>query len=94
MGLFYFLSDKLPQKLLDIAGTLSRYINGIYIAQWFLIPLIIILLAYLVDGIVFNDFNVTIISIVVLILSTWLAVGYKKFRKRFDAIRKKKLNIN
>ena len=93
MGLFYFLSDKLPQNLLDIAGTLSRYINGIYIAQWFLIPLIIILLVYLVDGMVFNDLNVTIISIVVLILSTWLAVGYKKFRKRFGGIRKKKLNI-
>ena len=78
MGFFYTISDKLPQKVKDIAATLSRHINEIYIAQWFLIPLFIIVIVYLVKGIVFNDLSISIISIVVLILSTLLAMANRK----------------
>lgn len=89
MGLCYFVSDKLPQKILDGAGILSRHINGIYIAQWFIIPSSIVLIDYFVGGIIFNDLNVTIISIFVLILSTLLAMGYRKLKQKFKLINKK-----
>ena len=93
MGLCYFISDKLPQKVLDVAGILSRYINGIYIAQWFLLPISIVLIDYFVKGIVFNDLNVTVISILVLILSTLFAMGYRNFRKRFAGTHKRLLKV-
>ena len=89
MGLCYFVSDKLPQKILDGACILSRHINGIYIAQWFIIPSSIVLIDYFVGGIIFNDLNVTIISIFVLILSTLLAMGYRKLKQKFKLINKK-----
>lgn len=82
MGLCYFLSDKLPQKILDVVGILSRHINGIYIAQWFIIPAGIVLLVYLIKGIVFDDLIITVFSIFVLILATLLAMGHRKIKQK------------
>lgn len=81
MGFCYFISDKLPKVVLDIAGTLSRYINGIYIAQWFFIPIIMTLIAYLIEDIVFEDLNLIVISTFILILSTLAAIGNRKIRR-------------
>lgn len=78
MGFCYFISDKLPKVALNIAGTLSRYINGIYVAQWFFIPLTIVGVGYFVSDIVFNDLNLIVISIFVLIISTLAAIEKRK----------------
>jgi len=52
----------------------------VQIAQWFFIPLGVILLAYFFKALVFNDLVCCIFSIFIVVLSTLVAVYYKKLR--------------
>ncbi len=78
IGLCYWMSKHMPDSIIKVFTTLSSNINAIYIAQWFLIPLLII--DYHSRGIVFNDLTASIFSIFIIILATLIALGYKKLR--------------
>ena len=80
IGLCYWMSQFLPDSIKKAMTILSSNINNIYIAQWFFIPVTMILLVYFFKDIVFTDLNTSIISICILILSTVLALAYKKIR--------------
>ena len=80
IGLCYWLIKFLPDSIIKIFTILSTNINNIYIAQWFFIPITIIVIIYFVKDIVFNDFLAAVLSIIMLIVSTLVALGYKKLR--------------
>lgn len=80
IGLCYWMAKFLPDTIIKAFSILSSNINRIYIAQWFFIPLTIIFIVYFNKNIVFGDLENTVISICMLILSTVVALGYKKLR--------------
>lgn len=82
IGLCYWISDYLPDSITKFFSTLSRNINEIYIAQWFYIPVTIILITYFAKGLVFDDLVTTIVSICMLIISTVTALAYRKLRTK------------
>ena len=81
IGLCYQLSKILPEICIKFFTLLSKYINGIYVAQWYFIPLTFIFLCYLFKGIVFNDWSITIISVFILVVSVLAALGNKRIRE-------------
>lgn len=80
IGLCYWLSKFLPDTIIKAFSILSSNINTIYIVQWFFIPLTVIFIVYFNKGVVFGDLENSIISICMLVLSTVVALGYKKLR--------------
>ncbi len=82
IGLCHWIAKYLPDTIIKAFTTLSSNINMIYIAQWFFIPLTIILLAYFAKNMVMHDLLASIIAICILILSTAVALGYKKLKSR------------
>ena len=80
IGLCYWMVKYLPDAVTKTFSILSSNINHIYIAQWFFIPVTIVLITYFAKGLVFNDFVTSIIAIVMLTISTLAALGYKKLR--------------
>ena len=80
IGLCYWLAKFLPDAVIKTFSILSSNINNIYIAQWFFIPVTVILITYFARGLVLNDLIAAIISIAMLIISTAVALGYKKLR--------------
>ena len=80
IGLCYWIVKYLPDAVTKTFSILSSNINHIYIAQWFFIPVTIVLITYFAKGLVLNDFVTSIISIVMLTISTLTALGYKKLR--------------
>lgn len=80
IGLCYYLAQYLPDMIIKACSILSSHITYIYIAQWFFIPLGVILLAYFFKALVFNDLVCCIFSIFIVVLSTLVAVYYKKLR--------------
>ena len=80
IGLCYYLSKYLPDKIKKGFSILSSNINYIYIVQWCFIPLGVIFLAYLFKNLIFTDLICSIFSTCILILSTAVAVYYKKFK--------------
>ena len=80
VGFCYWLLKFLPDSIIRIFSILSSNINNIYIAQWFFIPVTIILITYFAKDLVLNDLVTTIISICMLVISTAVALGYKKLR--------------
>ena len=80
IGLCYWLAKFLPEKIIKVFSILSSNINRIYIAQWFFIPLTMVLIVHSNKNFVFGDLENTVISIGILILSTVVALGYKKLR--------------
>ena len=76
----YYLAQYLPDMIIKACSILSSNITYIYIAQWFFIPLGVILLVYLFKSLVFNDLICAIFSIFIVVLSTLVAVYYKKLR--------------
>lgn len=80
IGLCYWLSKLLPDKINSTCSLISSNINNIYIIQWFLVPEVIILLVYFINSITFTDWMAALIAIAILIVSTIAAVYYKKLR--------------
>ena len=81
LGFSFWLSKRIPEKLKNIFTLLSKNITGIYVAQWLLIPITIILIKYANKSIVFNDLYVTIIALFIVIASTFCALAFKKLIK-------------
>jgi hypothetical protein len=80
IGLCYWLIKFLPDSIIKVFSILSSNINNIYIAQWFFIPVTVILITYFARDLVLNDLMTTIIAICILIISTLVALGYKKLK--------------
>ena len=80
VGFCFWLMKFLPDSIIKIFSILSSNINTIYIAQWFFIPVTVILITYLAKDLVLNDLVTTVIAIAMLIISTAVALGYKKLR--------------
>lgn len=81
IGLGYWIAKFLPDAIIKAFSTLSTHITYIYIAQWFFIPLGVIFVSYFFKTLVFTDLVSTIYAIVMLVISTLVAVYYKKFKK-------------
>jgi hypothetical protein len=80
IGLCYWISKYLPDAIIKAATILSSNINRIYIVQWFFIPVLIILFSYFFKAVVLTDFLTSIFAILIIVLSTAVALGYKKLR--------------
>ncbi len=78
VGLCYWLAKFLPDSIVKAFSILSSNINNIYIAQWFFIPVTVILITYFARGLVLNDLVTSLIAVFILIISTAVALGYKK----------------
>ena len=83
LGFSFWLSKRIPEELKNIFELSSRNITGIYVAQWLLIPITIILIKYTNKSVVFNDLSVTIIALFIVIASTLCALSFKKVKYRF-----------
>lgn len=80
VGFCYWALKFLPDSISRTFSILSSNINNIYIAQWFFVPITIILITYFAKDFVLTDLATTIIAICMLIVSTLVALGYKKSR--------------
>ena len=78
IGLCYYLSKVFPDAINKTLTIMSSNINNIYIAQWCFIPLGIILISYLFKDFVFTDLASALYAIIILILSTIVALAIKK----------------
>lgn len=85
IGFNYLLSLKLPERLTNFFIVLSKHINMIYIAQWYYIPITIILIVYLIKGNVFTDLSVFLIAIFIIAISTLSAIGYKNLKSKIKS---------
>ena len=82
LGFSFWLSKRIPEKLKNTFTLLSKNITSIYVAQWLLIPVTIILIKYANKSIVFNDLYVTIIALFIVIASTFCALAFKRIKNR------------
>ena len=80
IGMCYWLVKFLPDSFIKAFSILSTNINHIYIAQWFFIPVTVLLITYLAKDLLLTDLITSIISIFMIIISTLAALGYKKLR--------------
>lgn len=80
IGFCYWINKYLPDAIIKGFSILSSNINQIYIAQWFFIPITIILVTYFARNMVLNDWITAIISIFMLLISTAAALAYKKLQ--------------
>lgn len=81
IGMCYWIAKYLPDSIIKAPTILSSNINMIYIAQWFFVPLTIIFVVYFDKGMVFNDIITSIISILMIIIATAVALTYKYLAK-------------
>lgn len=80
IGFCFWAIRFIPEKIIKLFSILSSNINNIYIAQWFFIPLTIIFISYFFKNVVYTDLLTFIIAICILIISTVVAVDYKKLK--------------
>lgn len=84
LGFSFWLSKRIPENLKNNFTIFSKNVTGIYVAQWLLIPITVILIKYIDKSIVFNDLSVTIIALFIVIASTFCALSFKKIKAHFD----------
>lgn len=80
LGFCWKISEFLPDMLSNGFTMLSKHVSGIYVAQWYFIPLFMTLIEYFYKGIVFTDLSITLISIFILVISTLAALLYSKYK--------------
>ena len=80
LGFSFWLSKRIPDKLKNTFTLLGKNVTGIYVAQWLLIPITIILIKYANKSIVFNDLYITIIALVIVIASTLCALAVNRIK--------------
>ena len=78
LGFSFWLSKRIPEKLKNIFVLSSKNITTIYVVQWIIIPISIILIKYTNKSIVFNDLSVTIIASFIVIASNLCAFYLNK----------------
>ena len=80
IGLCYWIAKYLPDAIIKGFSILSSNITNIYVVQWCLIPLGIIFITYLFKEFVFTNLTSSLYSVCILVISTVLALAYKKLR--------------
>ena len=80
IGLCYWINKYLPETIEKAFGILSKNITDIYVFQWLLIPLTVILISYFFKDLILTDLLSSLISIFMIILSTVCALYYKKLK--------------
>lgn len=81
LGLFYNLSKVLSQSINEFFTFMGKSVTRIYIVHWLYLPSIVIIVCYLLKGIVFDDFSITLIGIFILIISILTAFLFNKIKK-------------
>ena len=81
LGFYWKISELLPDMVNKGFAMLSRHVTGIYVAQWYFIPLFMTLFVYFNKGFVFTNLSITIISIFILVISILAALLYSKFKQ-------------
>ena len=81
LGFCWNISKFLPDILINGFTMLSKHVTGIYVAQWYFIPLFMTFIEYFYKGIVFTESSITLISIFILGISTLAALSYSKYKK-------------
>ena len=81
LGFCWNISKFLPDILINGFTMLSKHVTGIYVAQWYFIPLFRTFIEYFYKGIVFTESSITLISIFILGISTLAALSYSKYKK-------------
>ncbi len=80
IGFCWWVMNYLPYSIVKFFSILSSNINQIYIAQWFFIPVAVILVSYFFRDLVLSDLVTSIIAILMLLVSTAVAFEYKKLK--------------
>lgn len=80
LGFCWNISKFLPDILINGFTMLSKHVTGIYVAQWYFIPLFMTFIEYFYKGFVFTDSSITLISIFILVISTLAALLYSKYK--------------
>ena len=80
LGFCWNISKFLPDMLINGFTMLSKHVTGIYVAQWYFIPLFMTFIEYFYKGFVFTDSSITLISIFILGISTLAALLYSKYK--------------
>ena len=80
LGFCWNISKFLPDLLINGFTMLSKHVTGIYVAQWYFIPLFRTFIEYFYKGIVFTESSITLISIFILGISTLAALLYSKYK--------------
>ena len=78
LGFCWSISKFLPDILINGFTMLSKHVTGIYVAQWYFIPLFMTFIEYFYKGFVFTDSSITLISIFILGISTLASLLYSK----------------
>lgn len=80
LGFCWNISKFLPDIPINGFTMLSKHVTGIYVAQWYFIPLFMTFIEYFYKGFVFTDSSITLISIFILVISTLAALLYSKYK--------------
>jgi len=80
LGFCWNISKFLPNIPINGFTMLSKHVTGIYVAQWYFIPLFMTFIEYFYKGFVFTDSSITLISIFILVISTLAALLYSKYK--------------
>ena len=80
LGFCWNISIFLPDIPINGFTMLSKHVTGIYVAQWYFIPLFMTFIEYFYKGFVFTDSSITLISIFILVISTLAALLYSKYK--------------
>ena len=80
LGFCWNISKFLPDIPINGFTMLSKHVTGIYVAQWYFIPLFMTFIEYFYKGFVFTDSSITLISIFILGISTLAALLYSKYK--------------
>lgn len=80
LGFCWNISKFLPDIPINGFTLLSKHVTGIYVAQWYFIPLFMTFIEYFYKGFVFTDSSITLISIFILVISTLAALLYSKYK--------------
>ena len=84
LGFSFWLSNRIPEKLKNMFVFSSKNITKIYVAQWFLIPITIILIKYADKSFVFNDLSVAAIAVFIVIASNLCALFMGKIKDKLN----------
>ena len=84
LGFSFWLSKRIPENLKNKFVLVSKNVTVIYVAQWLLIPITVILIKYVNKSIVFNDLYVTLIALFIVIASTICALSFNKIKVKLN----------
>ena len=80
LGFCWRLSEFLPGMIINGFTMFSKNLTGIYVAQWYFIPVFMMFFEYFYRDFVFTDLSIILISIFILGILTLAAILYSKYK--------------